>query len=116
MISPSDGASRPPAMTNLRALPGIGAPRIFRSSALCSLSAASREELHRLDLAAVIDLRELSEITVAPDERIVVVTHGTLIRTVLDHAYQISTPRVNNGEVAYVDAALLTRPISFQKS
>lgn len=51
-----------------------------------------------------------------PDERIVLVTHGTLIRTVLDHAYQTSTPRVDNGEVAYVDAALLTRPISLQKS
>lgn len=47
-----------------------------------------------------------------PQDRIVLVTHGTLIRTVLDHAYRAATPRVENGGVVYVDSALLTRPIS----
>lgn len=50
-----------------------------------------------------------------PEDRIVIVTHGTLMRTVLDHAYQTATPRVDNGQVVSVDAALLTRPMSLPK-
>lgn len=68
MNSPSDRSAQPPAIANLRALPGSPASRIFRSGALHRLSAAGRQTLAGLDLAAIVDLREPSEIAAAPDD------------------------------------------------
>lgn len=107
MTSPSDGASLPPAIANLRALPGIGAPRIFRSSALCGLSAAGREELRQLDLAAVIDLRELSEVSEAPDE-IETATPGTAWINI--PLYQGPVPMSTPIEQVYRDLLVHRRP------
>lgn len=57
-----------PPIANLRALPAISPLRVFRSATLHRLGTAGREALTDLDLAAVIDLRELGEIIDAPDE------------------------------------------------